>query len=315
MSKETKDEPAPRTTSLKHLYAAVKMRTPNEFWHMTIEVIARKYNLKSDYLADMPVNELVALMDEYGDAGFALSIMATNALNVWRLTGCQTFSLCDEVVDLLACTKAPDLADFAPVAEAHSYQDILNAWNMPYPAFAIELPYPTSTTRDDGVKEYFNVAVCMPFHNHDINAPDWTITYLTPEDVANTQISMANGTAAIGGLLTNLCLYLNEGGTTTKAGKRIGYDKAAKKAKTKVNIWKLNMTTVAGMPRGCARTFIESGEVPPKTFRVGKRFMVRGHWRNQVCGEGRKERKRKWIRPHLKGPEDGETFSRVYQVK
>lgn len=42
--------------------------------------------------------------------------------------------------------------------------------------------------------------------------------------------------------------------------------------------------------------------------------MVRGHWRNQACGKNMQDRERKWIQPYLKGPEDGEAFSKVYKV-
>lgn len=35
------------------------------------------------------------------------------------------------------------------------------------------------------------------------------------------------------------------------------------------------------------------------------RWIVRGHWRQQVCGKGRAERRRIYIAPHYKGPEDG----------
>lgn len=34
------------------------------------------------------------------------------------------------------------------------------------------------------------------------------------------------------------------------------------------------------------------------------RWMVRGHWRNQPCGEGRHDVKRIWIHPFIKGPAD-----------
>jgi hypothetical protein len=35
------------------------------------------------------------------------------------------------------------------------------------------------------------------------------------------------------------------------------------------------------------------------------RWIVRGHWRQQACGKGRTERRRIYIAPHYKGPEDG----------
>lgn len=35
------------------------------------------------------------------------------------------------------------------------------------------------------------------------------------------------------------------------------------------------------------------------------RWIVRGHWRQQACGVGRTDRRRIYIAPHYKGPEDG----------
>jgi hypothetical protein len=304
-----------KTTTLKHLYAAVKMRTTKEFHAISIAVIAQRYNLDHKYLLQLQAPELCELMDEYGDEGFALGIMSNNALRSWKSYGCQTFSLSEEMLDLLACTKAPDLQELAPIRKGDNNAETMENWELPYPTFAVEFPYPVAIPNADGMVEHYSVAVVMPFHNHDIAGSDWSVLYLTHEDIANRCVSMANGTAAISGLLTNLCVYLNDGGAKTKVGKRIGYDKAAKKASTQVNIWKLASVVSTGLPRGMAKPFLESGEAPPKTFRIGKRFMVRGHFRNQACGEGGKDRVRKWIKPHLKGPEDGEAFSRVYEVR
>lgn len=39
------------------------------------------------------------------------------------------------------------------------------------------------------------------------------------------------------------------------------------------------------------------------------RHLVRGHWRWQVCGKGRLERRLMWIRPHWRGDEQNETPS------
>lgn len=62
---------------------------------------------------------------------------------------------------------------------------------------------------------------------------------------------------------------------------------------------------------------------PPKRYRslyhgsgktLDKRFIVRGHWRNQAFGEGMKQRRRRWIYPHWRGPEMSEVLSRKYMV-
>jgi hypothetical protein len=45
------------------------------------------------------------------------------------------------------------------------------------------------------------------------------------------------------------------------------------------------------------------------------RFRVRGHFRNQACGEGRLERRLTWIAPHWKGPTYAEMVEKGYLVK
>lgn len=47
------------------------------------------------------------------------------------------------------------------------------------------------------------------------------------------------------------------------------------------------------------------------------RWVVRGHWRWQACGPGRAERKRIWIAPFVKGPEDKELIitDKLYELR
>ena len=49
-------------------------------------------------------------------------------------------------------------------------------------------------------------------------------------------------------------------------------------------------------------------------WKLQHRFVVRGHWRNQACGEKHAERKRLWIEPHWKGPTTAEAAQRTYNV-
>lgn len=49
--------------------------------------------------------------------------------------------------------------------------------------------------------------------------------------------------------------------------------------------------------------------------RIEKRFVVRGHWRNQAHGEGLKERKMIWIKPFLKGSQFTASEQKKYLVK
>jgi hypothetical protein len=48
---------------------------------------------------------------------------------------------------------------------------------------------------------------------------------------------------------------------------------------------------------------------------IDKRFIVRGHWRQQAYGEDRSLRKQIWIYPFYKGPEFGEVLNKPYLVK
>lgn len=53
----------------------------------------------------------------------------------------------------------------------------------------------------------------------------------------------------------------------------------------------------------------------PERWHVAQRYVVRGHWRNQAYGEGRALRRRQWIEPHWKGPENAvEAVNRTYEV-
>lgn len=56
------------------------------------------------------------------------------------------------------------------------------------------------------------------------------------------------------------------------------------------------------------RKAVESGRS------VNVRFMVRGHWRRQVCGPGHKDRKLIFIQPFWKGPKDAVQPDRLYVV-
>lgn len=50
-------------------------------------------------------------------------------------------------------------------------------------------------------------------------------------------------------------------------------------------------------------------------WRLIHRYMVRGHWRNQVHGPARSLRRRQWIAPFYKGPDNVvEALSRTYEV-
>jgi hypothetical protein len=301
-----------RTTTLKHLYKKVEVARSNYAMAVVLSEFKLRTGASVTKLHSMNTQELIDFAEDTGNPDLTVSINSINHLRLWHSFGCQTLSLDERTVDMLACTEAPDLKELVRFEEQHTPD--YEGWKIPYPSFAIELPYATSI-KNMGNTEYFRVATCMPFLDRESGEASWSLLYMTPEDVAGKRTSISNGNEATKNMITNLCIFLNEGGHRTKASKRIGMDKAAQKAKSKVNIWNVRTPTNTPLPLGIAKPYLTRGEVPPKTFRVGKRFMVRGHYRNQPCGEGNKDRTRIWIKPHLKGPEECEAFSRVYQVK
>lgn len=50
-------------------------------------------------------------------------------------------------------------------------------------------------------------------------------------------------------------------------------------------------------------------------MQLDRRFVVRGHWKNQAHGEGMQLRKLIWIKPYWKGPEMAEIINKPYKVR
>ncbi len=63
--------------------------------------------------------------------------------------------------------------------------------------------------------------------------------------------------------------------------------------------------------RGEVRQLLDN---PRKHAHVSQ-WLVRGHWRNQACGPGMRDRKRTRIDPYWKGPEDARVLLRGYKIK
>lgn len=63
------------------------------------------------------------------------------------------------------------------------------------------------------------------------------------------------------------------------------------------------------------RLAIDNG-LAGRTWKLSARFIVRGHWRNQVHGPQRSLRRRQWIQPFWKGPENvTEALTRTFVVE
>lgn len=126
-------------------------------------------------------------------------------------------------------------------------------------------------------------------------------------------------------LVLGACLYLATGDADTEKRRLGPSEEARKKAK--------------GMSGKAGKRYLDSLTLPVHYVRVGfketldpqlleraqaskeareltKRFVVRGHYRNQAHGPGRQERKVIYIKPHWKGPTWAEAVSaRIHRVE
>jgi len=92
-----------------------------------------------------------------------------------------------------------------------------------------------------------------------------------------------------------------------------------RKIKNKLKkISKLDFTEVGGntQPIVIEKNSKDDALGKNKTDRIlGKRFIVRGHWRQQSCGIMLSGRKLIWIKPYYKGPEMADLVTKPYLVK
>lgn len=65
--------------------------------------------------------------------------------------------------------------------------------------------------------------------------------------------------------------------------------------------------------RAGARAFCVAGS-RPQEWELAKRFVVRGHWKQQAYGPGRAERKMIFVEPYWKGPADAPAVSHAYCI-
>lgn len=121
-------------------------------------------------------------------------------------------------------------------------------------------------------------------------------------------------------LLINLCLYIAEHGRGEKISRPPKKHKSKNKSEPSPaptpEVWILGREVKLDRDLvDSAKAWTESraGGKRADGWKIRSRFTVRGHWRNQPCGEGRKERRLKWIAPHWKG--EGPKLAHIYQVQ
>jgi hypothetical protein len=112
-------------------------------------------------------------------------------------------------------------------------------------------------------------------------------------------------------LTANVSLYLDSIKDKPRIRKTVkGKGLASKKVVATTSQWRLGQTIKLGLQHKAAIRGMLRGERSGPAVR----FMVRGHWRNQPCGPGKKDRKLIRIEPFWKGPTDeSQVLTRLYK--
>ena len=117
----------------------------------------------------------------------------------------------------------------------------------------------------------------------------------------------------------NFCLYVSQKG---KGKKEVKYTtKRAKKRKKKTpkmtpETWVIGRELkIDPELKQAAKDWLSGTGKGRYGWKIRKRSVTRGHWRNQACGPGRLERKKIWIEPFGRGPKAGDQIQHFYTTE
>lgn len=131
--------------------------------------------------------------------------------------------------------------------------------------------------------------------------------------IGNKELFAAESRSALLRFVFNLCIYMSSEAASVQhiheaEIKRLRGDKKWKSLRKTVQdrIKRLQDDRVFAVGSDVVidpelREAVRSGGLAGN--KLSYRVLVRGHWRNQACGQGRKARKQLWIKPHVRGTE------------
>jgi hypothetical protein len=142
-----------------------------------------------------------------------------------------------------------------------------------------------------------------------------------------TDMMSADNDASVGTFALNVCLYSTMRGADIievfppereRLVRRISKAKGASKRRLRKRLESTNYVSLLRL--GDSVELVKNvGSPSTKSHGTGRkldvRFLVRGHWRNQPCGKGRRDRKLIFIEPFWKGPELGPIINKKHEVK
>lgn len=254
------------------------------------------------------------------------------ALYQWALYGCPHFSLTPDFFNAIALTDFGDPSDDPLYMPFHAFtmsfppSDFLDGasklmvyrlpksftdaqarihtleWKLYRATLLKDTPIFTQWTIGMTRRELNDEAADM-----DANVPGKGIRPLDEEELA---LPMRIRT-----LLANVMSYVESNGPLpTEARARRGAAAApVERVHSERPVYDIGRTVK--LDGGLRKALLESAGNKER-WHVTQRFAVRGHWRNQVYGQGRLLRRRQWIAPFKKGPENAvDALTRNYEVK
>lgn len=224
----------------------------------------------------------------------------------WNSTGRSVIELDEDLTTAFLLTTPPSM-------EQSDYPNISFSGSvpiLPLPAAVIKLPFPIDI--ENGLAVHMIGAGFLGE-----NGPLWVTSTCDVSENECSNRGCSNNpltplaqskTTVIAQVVTNLLIWLDlPGNALPTPTKTLAYSKRAKANRKTVyrlqSKIKLDQRLV---------NHVKNPADPQYT--INARFIVRGHYRNQVCGPNRSERKTIWIAPFWKGDEALAVVQHIYQV-
>jgi hypothetical protein len=115
-------------------------------------------------------------------------------------------------------------------------------------------------------------------------------------------------------ILVSLCLYLDRSGTCLPRTKRDADILRAKKTGKSAHFVVGRDVKVSPKIREEAERVARGGSVVRSRWELEVGHLVRGYWRMQACGKGRRDRVRIFVEPYWRGPETPTERETTYKV-
>lgn len=256
---------------------------------------------------------LAALMTARGK-----NIGVQYAYRQWAKHSFPTFNLMPDFFDAIGATDFGDPTD--------------EQMHMPFPAFLLTVPqssrlptskmlvYRLNTGQSDSYRVSLlgaNIQYSWPatlsrkqasaYINEGLDAG------ITNESERTADEQMVRYIRASFTLLNNVLTYIEAAGVLPDEKRRRGVPAApVERVNKKRPIFDVGRCIKLD---GRLREHLRTADASDAKWKLAHRHVVRGHWKGQPCGPGRTQRKRIWVEPFWRGPENAAVaLARTYEV-